>query len=184
MANSGWGVARECLRPCCALRIAWQLKSLQSWVVQAPWRWAGTLLRACSAPKDKDAHLQCQSRAGGCWRPSRGCSVATRGLSSLWVALVPCQQVHTHPVQGCPKPMFPVFLKELIAHRCCKPLSRKFARLFLPRAVWLSGCGLASRRCSCQAVFSGLLSWWCDHLYLFVGTQQVHLFQLFTHWSH
>lgn len=124
--------------------------------------------RACCAPKDKDALLQCQSRAGGCWKHSRGCSVATRGLSSLWVALVPCQQVHTHPMQGCPKPVIPVFLKELIAHRCCKSLSRKFVRLFLPRAVWLSGCGLACRRCSCRAAFSGLLSWWCDQIYLLV----------------
>lgn len=94
------------------------------------------------------------SRGGGCSQAGQegaggtqtGCSAATRGLSSLWVALVPCQPAHTHPVQCCPKPMF---LKELIAHRCCQPVSRKFARLSLPRAVWLSGCGLACCRGSC-----------------------------------
>lgn len=77
----------NCLAPELQPLLWRQLKSVQSWAVQAPWRW--DMLRACSAPKGKDAPLQCW--AGGrrvLEAHGTGCSLATRGLSSLWVAFV------------------------------------------------------------------------------------------------
>lgn len=140
----GQGMSKTLL--CCQSHLAGssvsalgQLKCLSE--LPAVGRAEGTL---CS--RAEGAHLQGQAGRRMLQAHSTGCSAATRGLSSLWVALVPCQQAHTRPVQCCPKP---VFLKELIAHRYCKPVSRKFARLSLPRAVWLSGCGLACCRGSC-----------------------------------
>lgn len=96
--------------PCCQLHLAAELQPpLQ--------RWLKDLHRSLEVGRDpgtghawlrrkKGARSLCKTEGGGYWRhKAEAASVATRGLSGLWVALlVRCQQARTHPMQRCLKP--------------------------------------------------------------------------------